>query len=148
ARDGFTLMEVMVVVTIIGILATMMTSVVSSGRRQARQTDCKSNLRQMGIAILVYRGEHNGANPPWLSALYPEYVDDTRVFVCRSDKERGLGPVRPDEPSRFSEVIDNDSAARAGGQNGAVKANSYFYEFSQAQCEWSLPAEYDLDDDP
>ncbi len=123
------------VVTIIGILAAMMTSVVTSGRRQARQTDCKSNLRQMGIAILVYRGEHNGANPPWLSSLYPEYLDDTRVFICRSDKMRGLGPVRPDDSSQFTEVIDNDSASRVG-QNASVRANSYFYEFSDADCSW------------
>jgi type II secretory pathway pseudopilin PulG len=74
------------VMFILAILSTMMASVVSAGRRQARQTDCKSNLRQMGVAILVYRGEHNGANPPWLSKLYPEYLDDKRVFVCRSDK--------------------------------------------------------------
>lgn len=136
ARAGFTLMEVMVVVTIIGILAAMMTSVVTSGRRQARQTDCKSNLRQMGIAILVYRGEHNGANPPWLSALYPEYVDDRRGFVCRSDKKRGVGPIRPDDPDQFTEVIDNDFASRKDQQNTDVMANSYFYEFSIENCGW------------
>jgi len=138
-------MEVMVVVAIIGILATMMTSVVTSGRRQARQTDCKANLRQMGVAILVYRGEHNGANPPWLSAMYPEYLDDRRVFVCKSDRSKGEGVVRPAdlpdkaEPGKFAEVIDNRSVADRllVGQNDQVLANSYFYEFSDAACSWS-----------
>ena len=133
------------VVTIIGILATMTTSVVGAARRQARQTDCKSNLRQMGVAILVYRGEHNGANPPWLSNLYPEYLDDRRVFICRSDKGKGLGPIRPAdlpkkaEPEKFPEVIDNDSGIheRHEAQNTNVRANSYFYEFSAADCSWS-----------
>ncbi len=136
------------VMFIIAILATMMTSVVSAGRRQARQTDCKSNLRQMGVAILVYRGEHNGANPLWLSNLYPEYLDDKRVFVCRSDKEKGVGVVRPAdlpvkaEPNRFPEVIDNDfrdivnGTRQSVGQNTNVFANSYFYEFSDAVCSW------------
>ncbi len=130
---------------IIAVLATMMTSVVSAGRRQARQTDCKSNLRQMGVAILVYRGEHNGVNPPWLSNLFPEYLDDKRVFVCRSDKGKGMGVVRPADlpdradPNKFAEVIDNDyppAQPRHATQNANIKANSYFYEFSDAECSW------------
>jgi type II secretory pathway pseudopilin PulG len=140
------------VMFIIAILATMMTSVVGAGRRQARQTDCKSNLRQMGVAILVYRGEHNGANPPWLSNLYPDYLDDKRLFVCRSDKGNGTGVVRPANlpteagPGKFAEVVDNtsrDSAVhgtrQSVGQNTNVLANSYFYEFSNAECSWNPP---------
>ncbi len=150
-RSGFTLLEMLAVMFIIAILATMVTSVVSAGRRQARQTDCKSNLRQMGVAILVYRGEHNGANPPWLSNLYPDYLDDKRVFICRSDKGKGVGVVRPADlpddagPLRYPEVIDNNSRAIADGtrqsmgQNTNVFANSYFYEFSEAVCSWKPP---------
>ncbi len=146
----------MVVVAIISILLTMITTVVTDGRRQARQTDCKSNLRQTGIAILVYRGEHNGANPPWLSNLYPEYLDDLRCFVCKSDRNRGVGPIRPkDLPVKdaneeaFKKVVDNDwdEASRHKSQNDIVKANSYFYEFSAAECPWSVPEQYDLDGD-
>jgi prepilin-type N-terminal cleavage/methylation domain-containing protein len=146
-RSGFTLLEMLAVMFIIAILSTMVTSVVSAGRRQARQTDCKSNLRQMGVAILVYRGEHNGANPPWLSNLYPDYLDDKRVFICRSDKGKGVGVIRPaDLPSnvtmydlvnKFGDVIDNNSGdSRPTSQNTNVLANSYFYEFSDAVCAW------------
>ncbi len=147
-HSGFTLLEMLAVIFIIAILATMMTSVVGAGRRQARQTDCKSNLRQMGVAILVYRGEHNGANPPWLSSLYPDYLDDKRVFICRSDKKNGVGVIRPaDLPSQvtehdvynlFPDVIDNKSRdnSRPTSQNTNVLANSYFYEFSDAVCAW------------
>jgi prepilin-type N-terminal cleavage/methylation domain-containing protein len=150
-RSGFTLLEMLAVMFIIAILSTMVTSVVSAGRRQARQTDCKSNLRQMGVAILVYRGEHNGANPPWLSNLYPDYLDDKRVFICRSDKGKGVGVIRPADlpddagPLRYPEVIDNNSRAIADGtrqsmgQNTNVFANSYFYEFCEAVCSWKPP---------
>jgi prepilin-type N-terminal cleavage/methylation domain-containing protein len=154
-RSGFTLLEMLAVMFIIAILATMMTSVVSAGRRQARQTDCKSNLRQMGVAILVYRGEHNGANPPWLSNLYPDYLDDKRVFICRSDKGKGVGEIRPADlptkagPGTFSEVVDNTSRAfdahgtrQSVGQNTNVLANSYFYEYSDAVCSWKPPRKW------
>ncbi len=135
----------------------MLSFAVTSARKQARQADCKSNLRQFGAAILVYRGENDGRNPPWLSNLYPEYVDDKRLYVCRSDKNKGTSRVRPAdlppevEPDKFQEVIDNQSGARvpAGNHpennaNADVKANSYFYEFSAAACTWSAP---DLDGD-
>jgi type II secretory pathway pseudopilin PulG len=143
----------------IGILAGMLASVVSSARKQARQTDCKSNLRQLGAAILVYRGENEGRNPPWLSRLYPEYVDDMHVFVCRSDKNKGLDVVRPadlppnevDANQTFPEVIDNKSGARVPVNNlpeyqanKDIEANSYFYEFSAAESPWPAP---DLDGD-
>lgn len=140
-------MEMIVVIAIISILFTMMTAVVTDGRRQARQTDCKSNLRQMGIAILVYRGEHNGDNPPWLSNLYPDYLDDLRCFVCKADRKRGVGPVRPDDlpikdyyEKEFEDVVDNDwNKRRHFQQNRNVMANSYFYEFSMAECPWEIP---------
>ena len=140
-------MEMIVVIAIISILFTMMTAVVTDGRRQARQTDCKSNLRQMGIAILVYRGEHNGDNPPWLSNLYPDYLDDLRCFVCKADRKRGVGPVRPDDPDKYSEVIDNDSKGRQRHslQNDDVRANSYFYEFSVADCSWGQSKKFKAD---
>jgi len=135
----------------------MLASVVTSARRQARQTDCKSNLRQFGAAILVYRGEHESRNPPWMSKLFPEYVDDKHIFICRSDKNKGLDRVRPAdlpavaEPDKFKEVIDNRSGARvpvgndpSDNANSDIVANSYFYEFSAAKSPWSAP---DLNND-
>jgi len=153
------MLEVLVVICLIGILSGMLAAAVSSARRQARQTDCKSNLRQFGAAILVYRGEHEGRNPPWLSRLYPEYVDDKHIYVCRSDKNHGLGVVRPadlppdeiDVNQTFPEVIDNQTGERKPANNlpenqanTDIKANSYFYEFSAAKSPWPAP---DLDGD-
>ena len=56
---GFTLPEMLVVIVIIGILATMLGHGVITAQRQARQTHCKSNLRQFGVALQIYRGDHN-----------------------------------------------------------------------------------------
>jgi prepilin-type N-terminal cleavage/methylation domain-containing protein len=151
-RDGpaaaFTLIEMMVVVFIIAILAGITAVGVKSAREKARQTDCMSNLRQLGAALVTYRADNGGRNPDWLSNLYPVYIDDKRVYVCRSDSDRGHGRNRPagvtggDTTSRqmYDETIDNDRAAYSGTrdrrQNEAVKANSYFYEFSCADCSW------------
>ena len=149
-RGGFTLMEMMVVVLIIAILAGITAVAVNSAKEKARQTDCMSNLRQLGTAIVTYRADNRGRNPDWLSNLYPTYIDDKRVFVCRSDTKRGMGPLRPDDPTLYSEVIDNDYTSRHDKQNAKdIKANSYFYEFNAARCSWGSGETYaqDIDGD-
>lgn len=141
-RRGFTLAELLVVITIISFLAAIAATGLTSAREKARQTSCMSNLRQIGVAIVTYRGDHSGRNPNWISNLYPDYIDDLSVYVCRSDRERGHGAVRPSEMLKkwnetrdFRETIDNDSVGRGNDdkkQTDDVAANSYMYEFSCA----------------
>jgi hypothetical protein len=110
-----------------------------------------SNLRQIGVALVTYRGDHSGGNPNWISNLYPSYIDDLSVYVCRSDvtKGRGLTPDGIDAGMRkYKNPIDNNSpenpnlssrnkTGSSGCQTSLVEANSYFYEFSNSTCEFS-----------
>ena len=137
-RAGFTLPELLAVMAVIGILASMISGAVVVAQRQARQTGCKSNLRQFGVSLQLYRGEHQ-KNPPWLSSLFPDYVDSKGLYVCRSDIEKGKGPVRPDSPNdnNYNNVPDNISNPGRPFQNTdplkRVERCSYFYEFSWAR---------------
>ncbi len=139
--DGFTLIELLVVIVIISILASVSLTGVKSAREKARQTNCMSNLRQIGVALVTYRGDHSGGNPDWISNLYPSYIDDLTVYVCRSDTTRGRGltPEGVDAGMRkYKGPIDNDYK-RSPGQNTAVEANSYFYEFSSStECPFTM----------
>lgn len=147
-QSGFTLAELLVVIVIIAILASISATGIQSAREKARQTSCMSNLRQFGAAIVTYRSDHGGSNPNWTSNLYPTYIDDLSVFVCRSDKTMGRGRtpkgLGQDESGmqRYPDVIDNvDNKSRPDDQNKDVEANSYFYEFSSARIPggWSIP---------
>ncbi len=146
-RAAFTLIELLVVICIIGILGSALVVSVQSGYKQARQTNCKSNLRQFGVALTIFRGEHENLTPDWLSNLYPDYVDDRGMYVCRADKYNGRGDARPSELLTLIKgrnemdapaFYDNEKGTGTT-RNRNIEACSYMYEFSAARSPWSVP---------
>lgn len=87
-RCAFTLVELLVTISIIGVLAAMLLPAVNSARESARSTQCKNNLREFGVAMTSRATQPDGqfctGNMDWVRDGVPTEVGWVADVVKRS----------------------------------------------------------------
>jgi len=103
SKRAFTLIELLLVITIILILAALMFPVFGSLKERARRTKCLNNLHQLTIAWLAYAGDNkgdlinhtpgaggwvgSGADPLCIeNGMLFHYASDVKLYRCPTDK--------------------------------------------------------------
>ena len=105
SRKGFTLVELLVVITILGLLAALLFPVFVKAREDGRRTACQSNERQLGLAVFQYLADNDEKFPSeggarmwigdeWISQCFP-YFGSAALLLCPDDVTEGYLPSYP-----------------------------------------------------
>src|SRR5262245_16393385 len=68
-KRGFTLVELLVAITIVGVLAGLLLPAIQAAREAARRAQCSNNLKQIGIALQSYHSAHRSCPAGYVSAV-------------------------------------------------------------------------------
>lgn len=106
--EGFTLIELLVVIAIIALLLAILLPAMRKMRETAKETVCKSNLRNVGLAVIMYVENNDGKladprnanrflwfdsqgrlrtpddNDAYWGIVYINYIQETKIFNCPS----------------------------------------------------------------
>ena len=88
-RNGFTLIELMVVLAVIGMLVALLLPAVQSARESARAMQCKNQMRQFGVALHAFESSYqtlpagndaaNGNRHSWCTRILP-FIDQAPLY--------------------------------------------------------------------
>jgi prepilin-type N-terminal cleavage/methylation domain-containing protein/prepilin-type processing-associated H-X9-DG protein len=144
-RNGFTLIEFLVVIAIIAILAAILFPVFAQAREKARQTQCASNARQVGLATNMYLQDYNETFPiGYLNAfstlgreiiwhfLISPYMGEGKfeTYADGANNQRPAPQVRSCPSATYRSALAYSMSERIGGNGTVISANNVRWQCS------------------
>ena len=132
---GFTLIELMIVVAIIGILAAVAIPKFANLIRQANEASCKGNLGAIRSALSIYYGSNEGIYPSTIGALVPNYMAEIPNAKCgapgygsaNTEDDETDGTVSYGSSTKADDDGDwwyNSGRSKSGQYEGTVKVDA------------------------
>jgi prepilin-type N-terminal cleavage/methylation domain-containing protein/prepilin-type processing-associated H-X9-DG protein len=153
---GFTLTELLVVIAIVALLATLLLPALAAAKDSGRRAACVSNLRQLGIAIHAYAGDHDGRlpfgpqAPPFTSpaSFYPATGSPTSLLSLQRGDPVALGLLLAGHLGEQRRVLfcpgadqPVNAAAELAKVGTAQAQGSYYYRHGGSTRLFDDPAE-------
>jgi prepilin-type N-terminal cleavage/methylation domain-containing protein/prepilin-type processing-associated H-X9-DG protein len=142
-RSGFTLVELLVVIAVIGLVIGLLLPAVQSAREMGRRTTCKSNLRQIGVAFQTYL-ESKGS----VHAKFPDaaVMPSQELFFYVAPVVPKPAPPTPDPSRPLKPAITAALAAFTGGNREIFRCPSdsdYFVQTGKGMSRATYPSPSD-----
>jgi prepilin-type N-terminal cleavage/methylation domain-containing protein/prepilin-type processing-associated H-X9-DG protein len=146
-KKGFTLIELLVVIAIIAILAAILFPVFAQAREKARSIACVSNLKQIGLGIMMYVQDYDETLPmarsyanmaggfstgipqeiaPYIQRVNNNGGNTAGIWKCPDDNQvpthdplTGGAPAQPAVHQTYDPVVTIGSSPETGTNNGA-----------------------------
>jgi prepilin-type N-terminal cleavage/methylation domain-containing protein len=124
-RSGFTLVELLTIVAIIAVLASLLLTAVASAKKKAQMMVCTSNLHQFTLALNMYMDDSGGKRPT-VDELVTEKYLLRRSLICPEDKTGDWG-----------RLVQENGMILASVTNAApVKYSYLLYPLNWSDAEW------------
>jgi prepilin-type N-terminal cleavage/methylation domain-containing protein/prepilin-type processing-associated H-X9-DG protein len=162
---GFTLIELLVVIAIIAILAALLLPALAKAKGRAWSTACLSNLKQIGLASVLYaddnedslpRSSHTGQS--WVGALQP-YCSGAHLWRCPRDPHKTRlysfalnelllppdpnGPPRPNFSRRTAVPAPSDTFFMSECADGYASSDHFHFDNSIDPDAGYAPAQFE-----
>jgi len=125
-RSCFTLVELLTVIAIIAVLASLLLTAIASAKKKARIVTCTSNLHQFVLALNLYLEDSGGNRPTVAQLVSGKYLQSPGSLICPEDMTGNWGWL-----------VETNGSVPAGGIQPMNNNFSYLvFPLSWDDAEW------------
>jgi len=142
---GFTMVELLTVIAIIAVLATLLITALANGKKKSRRLVCTSNLRQISLALNMYLDDYPQRPPGYEFLTSDRYLPAKAVLLCPEDKTGNWGGIVRDGLGGWllpgmvpSAIVDSSGNVPVAASGPAPVPYSFLHPLPWQDWAWNV----------